>query len=76
LSTLDETVMNEEDETVEEESTAQGPVRQVQDVLKLKKRVETWTKRDGEGERSLKDVEIVEEKVREVLVEMSRYTDV
>jgi hypothetical protein len=42
----------------------------------LKKRVETFVKPAGEGERSLKDVEQVEEKVREVLVEMSEYTDV
>ena len=76
LSTLSESAMNEEDELIEEEAVAEGPVGQVQEVLRLKKRVETWVKRDGEGEKSLKDVEEVEGKVREVLVEMSRYTDV
>jgi hypothetical protein len=76
LSTLSESAMNEEDELVEEQTTAQGTVGQVKEVLRLKKRVETWVKRDGEGERSLKDVEEVESKVRDVLVEMSRYTDV
>jgi len=76
LSALAESAMNEEDECVEEQSAAQGPVRQVQDVLKLKKRVETWIKKDGEGEKSLGDVEQVEKNVQEVLVEMSRYTDV
>jgi len=76
LSTLSESAMNEEDELVEEHTTTQGTVGQVKEVLRLKKRVETWVKRDGEGERSLKDVEEVESKVRDVLVEMSRYTDV
>jgi hypothetical protein len=76
VSTLTESAMNEEDEFVEEQSVDQGTIGQVKEVLRLKRRVETWVKRDGEGEKSLKDVEEVENKVREVLVEMSRYTDV
>jgi hypothetical protein len=79
LSTLPESAMNEEDELVEEEQPIgnnEGTVGQVKEVLKLKKRVEAWIKRDGEGEKSLKDVEEVEGKVREVLVEMSKYMDV
>ena len=77
--TLSESAMNEEDELVEEEQPRgnnEGTVGQVKEVLKLKKRVEAWVKRDGEGEKSLKDVEEVEGKVREVLVEMSKYMDV
>lgn len=78
LSKLPETAMNEEDELVEEEETKreEGTVGQVKEVLRLKKRVETWVKPGGEGERNLKDVEEVEEKVRGVLVEMSEYMDV
>ena len=78
LSKLPETAMNEEDELVEEGETTreEGTVRQVKEVLRLKKRVETWVKPGGEGERNLKEVEEVEEKVREVLVEMSEYMDV
>ena len=76
LSSLPESAMNEEDDLVQEEGTKEGPVGHVQEVLRLKKRVEAWMKRDGEGEKSLKDVEEVEGKVREVLVEMSQYTDV
>jgi hypothetical protein len=70
--------MNEEDELVEEEETKreEGTVGQVKEVLRLKKQVETWVKPGGEGERNLKDVEEVEEKVRGVLVEMSEYMDV
>ena len=78
LSTLSESAMNEEDELVEEQlrENNEGTVGQVKEVLRLKKRVEVWVKRDGEGEKSLKDVEEVEGKVREVLVEMSKYMDV
>ena len=79
LSTLSESMMNEEDELVEEEQSTgnnEGTVGQVKEVLRLKKRVEVWVKRDGEGEKSLKEVEEVEGKVREVLVEMSQYMDV
>ena len=78
LSKLPETAMNEEDELVEEEETKreEGTMGQVKEVLRLKKRVETWIKPGGEGERNLKDVEEVEEKVQEVLVEMSEYMDV
>jgi len=76
LSKLSESAMNEEDELVEEESTAEGTVGQVKEVLRLKKRVEAWVKRDGEGEKALKEVEEVEGKARDVLVEMSQYIDV
>jgi hypothetical protein len=77
LSTLPESSMNEDDELVEEEGTkSEGTVGQVKEILRLKKRVEMWLKKDGEAERSLKDVHEVEEKVREVLVEMSEYMDV
>ena len=77
LSKLPETAMNEEDELVEEETRREdGTVGQVKEVLRLKKRVETWVKPGGEGERNLRDVEVVEGKVREVLVEMSEYMDV
>jgi hypothetical protein len=76
VSKLSEDAMNEEDELFEEESITEGTVGQVKEVLRLKKQVETWIRRDGEGERSLKDVEEVEGKVQEVLVEMSRYMDV
>lgn len=78
LSKLPQSAMNEEDELIEEEgSTTEGTtVGQVKEVLRLKRRVEAWIKRDGEGERSLKEVEEVEGKVREVLVEMSQYMDV
>jgi len=78
LSKLPETAMNEEDELVEEVQTRreEGTVGQVKEVLRLKKRVETWVKPGGEGERNLRDVEEVEGKVREVLVEMSEYMDV
>ena len=68
--------MNEEDELVEEQGNNEGIVGQVKEVLRLKKRVETWVKPDGQGEKSLKEVEEVEGKVREVLVEMSQYVDV
>jgi len=76
LSKLAESAMNEEDELIEEEGNAHGTMGQVKEVLRLKKRVETWVKRDGEGEKSLKDVEEVEGKVREVLVQMSEYMNV
>jgi hypothetical protein len=76
LSKVPEEAMNEDDELVEEQSVTEGTVGQVQELLRLKKKVETWTKRGGEGERSLKDVEEVEAKVRSVLVQMSQYTDV
>jgi len=77
LSKLPETAMNEEDELVEEETRREeGTVGQVKEVLRLKKRVETWVKPGGEGERNLRDVEVVEGKVREVLVEMSEHMDV
>ena len=76
LSKLPESAMNEDDELVEEEGNTQGTVGQVKEVLRLKKRVEAWVKRDGEGEKSLKDVEEVEGKVREVLVQMSEYMNV
>ena len=76
LSKLPESAMNDEDELAEEETRIEGPVGQVKEVLRLKRRVETWVKSGGEGERNLKDVEEVEEKVREVLVEMSEYVDV
>src|ERR1700736_3835264 len=76
ISKLPEAAMNDEDELVEEESTTEGTVGQVQEVLRLKKRVEAWIKRDGEGERSLKEVQEVQGKVQEVLVEMSQFTDV
>lgn len=76
VSKLSEDAMNEEDELVEEETITEGTVGQVKEVLRLKKQVETWIRRDGEGERSLKDVEEVEGKVQEVLVEMSQYMDV
>ena len=75
LSKLPESAMNEE-ELFEVDATGQETVGQVQEVLRLKKRIEIWVKRDGEGEKSLKKVEEVEEKVRDVLVEMSKYTDV
>lgn len=77
LSTLSQSAMNEEDELVEEQpANNEGTVGQVKEVLRLKKRIEAWVKRDGEGEKSLKEVEEVEGKVREVLVEMSKYMDV
>ena len=84
LSTLPESQILEEDELVEEtqpanayaRSTSEGTLGQVKELLQLKKRVEVWVKPEGEGERSLKEVEEVEEKVREVLVEMSQYVDV
>lgn len=82
LSKLPESAMNEDDELVVEEEVEgtrteeRGTVGQVKELLRLKKRVETFVKPGGEGERSLKDVEQVEEKVREVLVEMSEYMDV
>jgi len=79
LSTLSESMMNEGDELVGEEQSRgdnEGTIGTVKEVLRLKKRVEAWVKRDGEGEKSLKEVEEVEGKVREVLVEMSQYMDV
>jgi len=83
LSKLPESAMNEEEDVVVEEEAGdenkgdeRGTVGQVKELLRLKKRVETWVKPGGEGERNLKDVEEVEEKVREVLVEMSEYLDV
>jgi len=77
LSKLPETSMNEEDELVEENTRREeGTVGQVKEVLRLKKRVEMWVKPGGEGDRNLRDVEEVEEKVRDVLVGMSDYTDV
>jgi hypothetical protein len=76
LSKVPEDAMNEDDDLVEEPTTAEGTVGQVLEVLRLKKRVEAWIKPDGEGERNLKDVEEVEGRVREVLVDMSKYTDV
>lgn len=68
--------MIEDDELVEEPTNAEGTVKQVKEVLRLKKRIETWVKPDGEAEKSLKEVEKVEEEVREVLVKMSEYMDV
>jgi hypothetical protein len=76
LSKLPESAMNEEDELIEEEGHTEGTVGQVKEVLRLKKRVEVWVKPGGEGEKSLKDVEKIEGKVKEVLVEMSQYMDV
>jgi hypothetical protein len=76
VSTLPEAAMNEEDELVEEQTNGEGTVKQVKEVLRLKKRIETWVKPDGEGEKSLKEVEKVEEEVRDVLVKMSEYMDV
>jgi hypothetical protein len=84
LSALPESEMVEEDELVEEKghvnasanSTSEATVEQVKELLRLKKRVEVWIKPEGEGARSLKHVEEVEEKVREALVEMSQYVDV
>ena len=75
LSTLPESSMDEDNEMVDE-SVAEGTVGQVMEVLRLKKRVETWVKPEGEGEKSLKDVEEAETKVRAVLVEMSEFVDV
>jgi hypothetical protein len=76
LSTLPESAMIEDDELVVQEGPVEGTVQQASEVLRLKKRVETWVKRDGEGEKSLKDVKQVEEKVQEVLVDMSQFVDV
>jgi hypothetical protein len=76
LSTLPEAEMNEDDELVEEQGNNEGIVGQVKEVLRLKKCVETWVKPDGQGEKSLKEVDEVEGKVREALVEMSQYVDV
>jgi len=84
LSTLPESEMVEEDELVEEPklvsgnagSTPEGTLEQVKELLRLKIRVEVWVKPEGEGVRNLEEVKEVEEKVREVLVEMSQYVDV
>jgi len=77
VSILPQSAINEEDELVEEAGeTTEGTAGQVREILRLMKRVETWVKPDGEGEKSLKDVEQVDERVRGVLVEMSQYTDV
>ena len=78
VSKVPKTEMNDEDEMVEEVATRrdEGTVGQVKEVLRLKKRVETWIKPGGEGQQNLRDVEKVEGKVREVLVEMSQYMDV
>jgi len=77
LSTLPDSAMNEEEELVEETASwEEGTMRQVKEVLRLKKLVETWVMPSVEGERNLRDVEDVEEKVREVLVEMSGYMDI
>ncbi len=51
-------------------------MRQVEELLRMKKAVETWVKREGEGDKRLGEVREVEEKVRDVLVQMSRYMDV
>jgi len=76
LSQIPESSLDEENELVQEPSTTEGVVGQVQEILKLKKKIEVWVKPGGEGERSLKDVEEVDAKVREVLVKMSEYMDV
>jgi hypothetical protein len=62
--------------TTSQQTGAAETLEQVKELLQLKKRVEVWVKPDGEGARRLKEVEAVEEKVREVLVEMSQYVDV
>ena len=77
LSKLPESAMNEDDELVEEEPlTTEGTVGQIREVLRLKKRVETWVKHGGEAERSLNDVKLAEKNVKDVLVEMSEYMNV
>jgi hypothetical protein len=62
--------------TSSQQTGASETLEQVKELLRLKKRVEVWVKPDGEGARTLKEVEAVEGKVREVLVEMSQYVDV
>ena len=90
LSTLPIESMNDEDESEDikeagghgtEETGGQGTgreetLRQVEELLRMKKAVETWVKREGEGDKRLGEVREVEEKVRDVLVQMSRYMDV
>jgi hypothetical protein len=90
LSTLPIDSMNDEDESEDVNETGshgtegsegqrsgrEETLRQVGELLRMKKGVETWVKREGEGERRLGEVREVEEKVRDVLVQMSRYMDV
>ena len=51
-------------------------VGQVKELSRLKKRVETVVKPSGDWERSLRDVEEVENVEEKALVEMSEYMDV
>jgi hypothetical protein len=90
LSTLPIDSMNDEDESEDVNETGshgtegsdgqrsgrEETLRRVGELLRMKKGVETWVKREGEGERRLGEVREVEEKVRDVLVQMSRYMDV
>jgi hypothetical protein len=77
LSKLPESAMNKDNGFVQEEQLpTEGTAAQVKEVLRLKKKVETWVKPGGEGEESLKEVQAAERKVRDVMVEMSEYMDV
>ena len=85
LSTLSIDAMNDEDdlEVTEEDpgrtetpAATRGTIEQVHELLRMKKIVEMWIKRDGEGEKRLAEVKEVEDRVRDVLVQMSRYMDV
>lgn len=89
LSTIPIDSMNHEDdlEVTEEESGGtettggadagrSGTIGQVNELLRMKTVVEMWIKKDGEGEKRLGEVREVEDRVRDVLVQMSRYMDV
>jgi len=58
------------------ETDAGGTLGRVSELLRMRSGVEGWVRREGEGERRVREVREVEERVREVLVEMSRYMDV